>query len=112
MRFLSGLLKEQKRLQVFEGDVIAMHKKVLQVHLLYVRLCKQCRSRTYLSVSPVIDGIKVVRKGDVRRAKLYYLRDRVGKAAQVKKKYSKEAREHARERAREVQKTAKGKSTS
>ena len=96
----------KKRLQVFEGDVIAMHKKGASSTFTVRKIGANSVAveRIYPFYSPVIDSIKVVRKGDVRRAKLYYLRDRVGKAAQVKEKVlSKEAREHARERAREVQ---------
>ena len=62
----------RERIQVFEGTVIAKkHVGVEKVFPLY---------------SPVIEKVETVRKGKVRRAKLYYLRDRVGKAAKVKEK--------------------------
>jgi large subunit ribosomal protein L19 len=44
--------------------------------------------RTFLVNSPRVDKIEVVRRGDVRRARLYYLRDRVGKAARIREKRS------------------------
>lgn len=96
----------KKRLQIFEGDVIAMHKNGASSTFTVRKIGANSVAveRIYPFYSPIIDAIKVVRKGDVRRAKLYYLRDRIGKAAQVKEKVlSKEAREHARQRAKEVQ---------
>ena len=104
----------KKRVQVFEGDVIAMHHKgasstftvrKISANSVYVE-------RIYPFYTPIIDSIKIVRKGDVRRAKLYYLRDRVGKKAQVKEKIlTKEARAHMREKAKEAVKTAEKKAT-
>lgn len=102
----------KKRLQVFEGDVIAMHHKgasstftvrKMSANSVYVE-------RIYPFYTPVIDNITIVRKGDVRRAKLYYLRDRVGKHAQVKEKVlTKEARAHVREKAKEADAAKKAK---
>lgn len=96
----------KKRLQVFEGDVIAMHHKgssstftvrKISANSVYVE-------RIYPFYTPIIDSIKIVRKGDVRRAKLYYLRDRVGKKAQVKEKIlTKEARAHLRAKTKEAE---------
>lgn len=78
----------KKRLQTFEGNVIAMHNKGASSTFV-VR--KQGASDVYIEriypyYSPIIDSIKKVYKAKVRRAKLYYLRDRVGKAAQVKER--------------------------
>ena len=96
----------KKRIQMFEGDVIAMHHKgasstftvrKISANSVYVE-------RIYPFYTPIIDSIKIVRKGDVRRAKLYYLRDRVGKKAQVKEKIlTKEARAHMRAKAKEAE---------
>jgi len=77
-----------KRLQVFEGNVIAMHNKGASSTFI-VR--KQGANDVYVEriypyYSPIIDSIKHVFKAKVRRAKLYYLRDRIGKAAQVKER--------------------------
>jgi large subunit ribosomal protein L19 len=102
----------KKRLQVFEGDVIAMHHKgasstftvrKISANNVYVE-------RIYPFYTPIIDSIKIVRKGDVRRAKLYYLRDRVGKKAQVKEKVmTKEARALMREKAKAEEAARKAK---
>ena len=93
---------KKKRIQIFEGDVIAMHKKGASSTFTVRKIGANSIpvERIYPFYTPMIDNIKVMRKGDVRRAKLYYLRDRVGKKAQVKEKVlSKEARAHAREKA-------------
>jgi large subunit ribosomal protein L19 len=75
------------RIQDFEGDVIAIHKngasstftvRKIGAHSVAVE-------RIFPYSSPFIKGIKVLARGDVRRAKLYYLRKKVGRAAQVKK---------------------------
>ena len=67
---------DKSRIQVFEGTVIA--KKHGGIHETFtVR-------RVFPVHSPVVEKVEVVRSGKVRRAKLYYLRDRVGKAAKVK----------------------------
>ena len=95
----------KRRVQVFEGDVIAMHHKGASSTFTVRKIGANSVAveRLFPFYSPIIDDIKVVRKGDVRRAKLYYLRDRVGKSAQVQEKVlTKEAREHVRERAKEV----------
>ena len=77
-----------KRLQVFEGNVIAMHNNGASSTFV-VR--KQADNdvfveRIYPYYSPIIESIKFVYAAKVRRAKLYYLRDKIGKAAQVKEK--------------------------
>ena len=75
------------RIQDFEGDVIAIHKngasstftvRKMGAHSVAVE-------KIFPYSSPNVKGIKVLARGDVRRAKLYYLRHKVGKAAQVKK---------------------------
>ena len=67
---------DRTREQVFEGDVIRMSGVSFSVGV----------ERTFPLHSPKIAKLDVVRHGDVRRAKLYYLRDRVGKAARIREK--------------------------
>ncbi len=82
----------RERLQVFEGTVIAKKGEALRETFTVRRVSYGVGVERILPVhSPKIDHIEVVRKGKVRRAKLYYLRDRVGKASKVKEKL--EARE-------------------
>lgn len=77
----------KERLQDFEGDVIAIHKKGASSSFIVRKIAAHSIGveRIFPFFSPLIKDIKVLGKGDVRRAKLYYLRKRVGKAAQVKK---------------------------
>lgn len=78
----------KERIQVFEGDVIAMHKKgassTFTVRKIGANSVPVERVLPYYS--PLIDSIKFIRSGKTRRAKLYYIRDRVGKAARVQEK--------------------------
>ena len=76
---------DKSRIQVFEGTVIA--KKHGGIHETFTvrRVAYGCGTeRVFPLHSPVVDKVEVIRRGKVRRAKLYYLRDRVGKAAKVK----------------------------
>jgi len=86
---VSQRIKEagKERLQVFQGDVIAVHNKGISSTFTVRKIGAHGVSveRIYPYASPLIESIKLVRKGDVRRAKLYYVRDRIGKAAQLKK---------------------------
>ena len=98
---------KNKRIQVFEGNVIAMHNKGASSTFI-VR--KQSANdvyveRVYPYYSPIIDSIKLVFKAKVRRAKLYYLRDRIGKAAQVKEKIERKSKK-AKKAAKPVAKAA------
>ena len=76
---------ERERIQVFEGTVIAM-KHVGVAETFTVRRLSHGVGveRVFPIHSPNVEKVEVVRYGSVRRAKLYYLRDRVGKAAKVK----------------------------
>jgi len=78
---------KRERVQVFEGYVIGIKnsgsRKTFRVRRESYGIGVE---RVFPLNSPRIEKIEVVRKGKVRRAKLYYLRDRVGKAAQVKQK--------------------------
>ncbi|MGI6298024.1 MAG: 50S ribosomal protein L19 [Saccharofermentanales bacterium] len=77
----------RERVQIFEGTVIARKGAGLNETITVRRLSYGVGVERVLPVhSPRINTIEIVRKGKVRRAKLYYLRDRVGKAAKVKEK--------------------------
>ena len=77
----------RKRTQAFEGVVIAKRNRGLNSSFI-VRKISSCEGveRTFQTYSPLIASIEVKRRGDVRRAKLYYLRDRSGKSARIKEK--------------------------
>ena len=76
---------QKYRIQVFEGTVIAKRHGGIQETFTVRRVAHGCGiERVFPVHSPVVDKVEVVRKGKVRRSKLYYLRDRVGKAAKVK----------------------------
>ena len=75
----------RERIQVFEGTVIAKKHGGIQETFTVRRVSYGVGvEKTFPIHSPNVEKIEVVRKGKVRRAKLYYLRDRVGKAAKVK----------------------------
>ncbi len=77
---------DKSRIQVFEGTVIAKKHGGISETFTVRRVAHGCGiERVFPLHSPVVDKVEVVRHGKVRRAKLYYLRDRVGKAAKVKK---------------------------
>ena len=77
----------RERIQVFLGDVIRRHGHGVRVTVTVRKISFSVGvERTFPVHSPKIDKIEVTRQGDVRRAKLYYLRDKVGKAAKIKEK--------------------------
>ena len=77
----------RERIQVFEGTIIKIQHGGIQKTFTVRRLSYGVGvERTFPVNSPKIEKIEVVRKGRVRRARLYYLRDRVGKAAKVKER--------------------------
>jgi large subunit ribosomal protein L19 len=77
----------RERIQIFEGTVIARKGGGLSETFTVRRVASGVGVERILPIhSPKIDKIETVRKGQVRRAKLYYLRDRVGKAAKVKER--------------------------
>ena len=77
----------RERLQIFEGTVIAKKGEGLKETFTVRRVSYGVGVERILPVhSPKIDHVDVVRKGKIRRAKLYYLRDRVGKASKVKER--------------------------
>ena len=76
---------EKYRIQIFEGTVIARKHGGINETFTVRRVAHGCGiERVFPVHSPIIDKVEVIRNGKVRRAKLYYLRDRVGKAAKVK----------------------------
>lgn len=79
---------DKERLQVFEGDIIAMHNKGVSSTFTVRKIGAHgiAVERILPYYSPLIASVKFVRSGKVRRAKLYYMRDRIGKAARVKEK--------------------------
>lgn len=78
---------DKSRIQVFEGTVIAKKHGGISETFTVRRVAHGCGiERVFPVHSPAVDKVELVRHGKVRRAKLYYLRDRVGKAAKLKEK--------------------------
>ncbi|MEY2701201.1 MAG: ribosomal protein [Pseudomonadota bacterium] len=77
----------RERLQAFEGVVIAKRNRGYNSAFTVRKISHgEGVERTFMTYSPQVQEISVKRRGDVRRAKLYYLRDRAGKAARIKEK--------------------------
>ena len=77
----------RERLQAFEGVVIGKRNRGLNSSFTVRKISHgEGVERVFQTYSPMIDSIKVKRRGDVRRAKLYYLRGREGKSARIKEK--------------------------
>lgn len=78
---------ERSRIQAYEGVVIAKRNRGLNSAFTVRKISNgEGVERTFQTYSPLINSIEVKRRGDVRRAKLYYLRDRSGKSARIKEK--------------------------
>ena len=78
---------ERKRVQAFEGVVIAKRNRGLNSSFIVRKISSgEGVERTFQAYSPLIASIEVKRKGEVRRAKLYYLRERSGKSARIREK--------------------------
>ncbi|MDP1635522.1 MAG: 50S ribosomal protein L19 [Gallionellaceae bacterium] len=78
---------ERKRVQAFEGVVIAKRNRGLNSGFIVRKISAgEGVERTFQTYSPIIASIEVKRRGAVRRAKLYYLRERSGKSARIKEK--------------------------
>ena len=78
---------QRERIQVFEGTVIAKKGSGISETFTVRRVSYGVGvERVFPIHSPNVKGVKLIRKGHVRRAKLYYLRDRVGKAAKLREK--------------------------
>ena len=77
----------RKRVQAYEGVVIARRNRGLNSNFIVRKISSgEGVERTFQLYSPLIASIEVKRRGDVRRAKLYYLRQRSGKSARIKEK--------------------------
>ena len=77
----------KERVQVFQGNVIAIQGSGVQETYTVRKLSSGVGvERTFPVHAPTVAKIEVVKRGDVRRAKLYYLRDRVGKSAKIREK--------------------------
>ncbi|MDO9616896.1 MAG: 50S ribosomal protein L19 [Pseudomonas sp.] len=78
---------DRERLQAFEGVVIAKRNRGLNSAFTVRKISNGVGvERTFQTYSPLVDSLAVKRRGDVRKAKLYYLRDLSGKAARIKEK--------------------------
>jgi large subunit ribosomal protein L19 len=78
---------ERKRLQAYEGVVIAKRNRGLNSSFIVRKISSgEGVERTFQTYSPLIASIEVKRRGDVGRAKLYYLRQRTGKSARIREK--------------------------
>src|SRR5215218_8370475 len=78
---------ERKRVQAYEGVVIAKRNRGLNSSFIVRKISSgEGVERTFQTYSPLIANLEVKRRGDVGRAKLYYLRQRSGKAARIKEK--------------------------
>src|SRR5919106_4593954 len=78
---------DRKRVQAYEGVVIAKRNRGLNSSFIVRKISSgEGVERTFQTYSPLIASIEVKRRGDVRRAKLYFLRERSGKSARIKEK--------------------------
>jgi len=81
---------KKERIQFFEGVCIAKKNRDINSSFTVRKISfGEGVERTFALYSPVVDSIKVIRSGKVRRAKLYYLRDRTGKSARIAEKIKK-----------------------
>jgi len=88
----------RERLQAYEGVVIAKRNRGLNSSFIVRKISSgEGVERTFQTYSPLIASIELKRRGDVRRAKLYYLRERSGKSARIKEKLPNRAKEAAAE---------------
>ena len=77
----------RKRVQAYEGVVISKRNRGLNSNFIVRKISSgEGVERTFQTYSPLIASVEVKRRGDVRRAKLYYLRSRSGKSARIKEK--------------------------
>ena len=81
---------ERKRKQAYEGVVIAKRNRGINSSFIVRKISSgEGVERTFQLYSPLIDSIEIKRRGDVRSAKLFYLRNRSGKSARIKEKLEK-----------------------
>jgi large subunit ribosomal protein L19 len=87
---------DRKRVQAYEGVVIAKRNRGINSSFTVRKISSgEGVERSFQTYSPLIASIEVKRKGDVRRAKLYYLRSRTGKGARIREKLAKQSRAEA-----------------
>jgi large subunit ribosomal protein L19 len=78
---------DRKRVQAYEGVVVGKRNRGLNSSFIVRKISSgEGVERTFQTYSPLIASIELKRRGDVRRAKLYYLRDRSGKSARIREK--------------------------
>ena len=81
---------DKERLQAFEGVVIAKRNRGLHSAFTVRKISNgEGVERAFQTYSPLVESIEVKRRGDVRQAKIYYLRERSGKSARIKEKLAK-----------------------
>ena len=81
---------DKSRLQAFEGVVIAVRNRGINSAFTVRKISNGVGvERVFQTHSPIVDSIEVKRRGDVRQAKLYYLRERSGRSARIKEKLAK-----------------------
>jgi large subunit ribosomal protein L19 len=86
----------RERLQAYEGVVIAKRNRGLNSSFIVRKISSgEGVERTFQTYSPLVASIEVKRRGDVRRAKLYYLRQRSGKSARIKEKLTRKVKKVA-----------------
>jgi large subunit ribosomal protein L19 len=89
---------ERKRVQAYEGVVIAKRNRGLNSSFIVRKISSgEGVERTFQTYSPLIASIDVKRRGDVKRAKLYHLRSRAGKAARIRERLESEGEQGAAE---------------
>jgi large subunit ribosomal protein L19 len=89
---------DRKRVQAYEGVVIAKRNRGINSSFTVRKVSSgEGVERTFQTYSPLLASVEVKRKGDVRRAKLYYLRARTGKGARIREKLAKHAQREAAE---------------
>ncbi len=92
---------EKERVQIFSGTIIAMGGRGIRQTITVRRIVQgEGVERIFPLHNPRVQKIDIIRRGDVRRAKLYYLRDRVGKKTRVKELLGEKARRHRERDAR------------
>ncbi|MCP5021906.1 MAG: 50S ribosomal protein L19 [bacterium] len=78
---------EKERIQLFTGTIVSIQGRGIRRNIIVRRIVQgEGVERTFPMHSPRVTDVVITRRGDVRRAKLYYLRDRVGKATRVKER--------------------------
>lgn len=83
---------DKERVQPYEGTVIARRNGGINQTITVRRVFQGVGvERVFLLHSPRIESVKIIRRGKVRRAKLYYLRDRVGKATRLKQRFDRDS---------------------